>query len=136
MKIIQIEDSAVIRTAVQGSCHEAGLDCRSFSTVEDALEWFREGNPPDVWVLDLHVPPHDDLDVIKIVRKADPIAGILVLTGSRDSLHDCYDAGADRWVSKHRFDVRDVLESLRSVYCAGKSRRLLASAPAFQLAHA
>jgi len=48
---------------------------------EQALQFFKEGEVPDVMILDLKMPGIDGMEVLRRVRKAYPRVQVIILTG-------------------------------------------------------
>ncbi|MDF7825954.1 response regulator transcription factor [Pontiellaceae bacterium B12227] len=54
--------------------------CATLSNAEDAFEYLKESEPPEILILDLGLPGMDGLDAIPLIRQSVPATKILVLT--------------------------------------------------------
>ncbi|CAN5897327.1 response regulator transcription factor [soil metagenome] len=125
MRVLLVEDDAMIGEAVQGALKDASY----------AVDWVRDGaialstltsQHYDLMLLDLGLPGQDGLDVLTRIRSDDNPIPILVMT-ARDGLEDRVrglDGGADDYVLKP-FEMAELLARMR----AALRRRSGSSAP-------
>jgi two-component system response regulator QseB len=115
MRVLVVEDDAMIGRAVVAGLHEQGY----------AVDWVRDGAEAelalahavyDVALLDLGLPRRDGLEVLKGVRRAKNDLPVLIIT-ARDSVADRIaglDSGADDYLVKP-FDLDELLARTRAV---------------------
>jgi two-component system, OmpR family, response regulator len=115
MRVLVVEDDAMIGRAVVAGLHEQGY----------AVDWVRDGTEAelalahavyDIALLDLGLPRRDGLEVLKGVRRAKNDLPVLIIT-ARDSVADRIaglDSGADDYLVKP-FDLDELLARTRAV---------------------
>lgn len=122
MKIVVIEDQAMVRGLVVRACHEAypceiigeASDCRSGVDLCRQLV-------PDLVLLDLDLPDGDGLDFTGEIRRAAPSARIMVLSSHTDSysLHRIYRAGVHGFVDKNEQTPEVLCAAMRQIMAGG-----------------
>lgn len=115
MRVLVVEDDAMIGRAVVAGLHEQGY----------AVDWVRDGAEAelalahavyDLALLDLGLPRRDGFEVLKGVRRAKNDLPVLIIT-ARDSVADRIaglDNGADDYLVKP-FDLDELLARTRAV---------------------
>jgi two-component system, OmpR family, response regulator QseB len=115
MRVLVVEDDAMIGRAVVAGLHEQGY----------AVDWVRDGAEAelalahavyDLALLDLGLPRRDGLEVLKGVRRSKNDLPVLIIT-ARDSVADRIaglDNGADDYLVKP-FDLDELLARTRAV---------------------
>ena len=115
MRVLVVEDDAMIGEAVQGALKDASY----------AADWVRNGDAAlaalasqhyDLVLLDLGLPGKDGLQVLASIRAADNPVPLLIIT-ARDGLDDRLrglDGGADDYVLKP-FEMAELLARMRAV---------------------
>lgn len=115
MRVLLVEDDAMIGEAIQGALKEASY----------ATDWVKNGQTAlatldcqhyDLVLLDLGLPGKDGLEVLTRIRAKDNPVPLLIIT-ARDSLDDRLrglDGGADDYVLKP-FEMAELLARMRAV---------------------
>lgn len=115
MRILLVEDDAMIGEAVSTALKDAAY----------AVDWVRDGKIAlstldtaghQVVLLDLGLPGHDGLEVLKRLRQAGRDLPVIIIT-ARDGVDDRVwglDLGADDYLVKP-FDVNELLARMRAV---------------------
>lgn len=115
MRILVVEDDALLGDAVQAGLRQAGY----------AVDWVRDGaqashalasEPYAAVVLDLGLPRRSGLDVLRGLRQQEQQLPVLILT-ARDTVQDRIqglDAGADDYLIKP-FDLGELAARLRAL---------------------
>ena len=115
MRVLLIEDDAMIGAAIQGALKDASY----------AVDWVKNGQTAlntldcqhyDLVLLDLGLPGKDGLDVLASIRARDNPVPLLIIT-ARDGLDDRLrglDGGADDYVLKP-FEMAELLARMRAV---------------------
>ena len=113
-EILIIEDDAEIRRFLRTALGAEQYRLREATTAAEGL--IQATIPPDVIVLDLGLPDHDGVEVIRKVRQKDTRTPIIVLSvrGSEPDKISALDAGADDFVTKP-FAVGELFARLRVV---------------------
>ena len=115
MRILLVEDEAVLRAQLRQTLEQAGY---AVDEAADGLTALHHGatEPCDAVVLDLGLPEMDGLSVLQRWRSQGLTMPVLVLT-ARDSWHEKVagiDAGADDYLAKP-FHTEELLARLRAL---------------------
>ena len=127
MRILVVEDFAILRGAIAMGLQEAGYAVDEAAEGETAL-WHASNNPYDVIVLDLMLPKIDGLAVLKRLRTQGNRSHVLILT-AKDTPEDRVtglDSGADDYLIKP-FAFAELLARVRALVRRGydlKSTRI------------
>ena len=115
MRVLLVEDDAMIGEAIQGSLKDAAY----------AADWVKDGAAAlgslacqhyDLVLLDLGLPGKDGMEVLHSIRARDNPVPLLIITardGLTDRLHGL-DAGADDYLLKP-FEMSELLARMRAV---------------------
>ena len=115
MRVLLVEDDAMIGEAIQGALKDASY----------AADWVKNGQTAlttlgcqhyDLVLLDLGLPGKDGLEVLRSIRAKDNPVPLLIIT-ARDGLDDRLrglDGGADDYVLKP-FEMAELLARMRAV---------------------
>lgn len=115
MRVLVVEDDALLGDAIQAGLHQAGF----------AVDWVQDGIAADhalkmetyaVVVLDLGLPRLSGLDLLRRLRQGGKTIPVLILT-ARDTVDDRIkglDAGADDYLIKP-FDMGELAARLRAL---------------------
>ncbi|MFL5389501.1 MAG: response regulator, partial [Myxococcales bacterium] len=115
MRILLVEDDAMLGAAVRGALAKAG----------HAVDWVQEGSaadlavagePYDVVLLDIGLPDKSGLDVLRDLRRRGLRIPVLILT-AQDAVRERVaglDAGADDYLVKP-FDLDELAARIRAV---------------------
>lgn len=100
--ILIVDDSSIVRKALQIELGKAGLETITAASGAEALE--KLGSDIDLVLLDLHMPDLDGIEVLKRIRstprtKALPVI-MLTAMGDLDTRIDAFAAGADDYLLK------------------------------------
>ncbi|WP_374512817.1 response regulator [Brevundimonas sp.] len=115
MRLLIVEDDAVLRDGLQVGLSACGWTVDGVGRVDDALAAL-EASAFDVVVLDLGLPDGDGLEVLRRIRDRRMEVGVLILS-ARDAVADRIeglDTGADDYLAKP-FDLDEVAARLRAV---------------------
>ncbi|HEY8164541.1 MAG TPA: response regulator [Gemmatimonadaceae bacterium] len=114
-RVLVIEDSVLITSALQILLESHGYDVRVSRTVADATRAISDF-PPHVVLVDLTLPDGDGLAVLKAFPETQPRPKILVMTGQDDAATRarCADAGCDGVLIKP-VPINDLIEVMASV---------------------
>ena len=115
MRILLVEDDAMIGSAIQGALRDAGY----------AADWVADGGAAqaalasqhwDLLLLDLGLPGTDGMDLLRWLRARGHALPVLIIT-ARDALDDRLlglDSGADDYLLKP-FEMAELLARMRAV---------------------
>lgn len=113
--VMVVEDHDDLREATVHILRQNGYEVIGLPCAED-LDDTPVPCTPDLYVIDLTLPGEDGLSLTKRLRKAQPLAGI-VITTARTQLSDRlngYDAGADLYLPKP-VDPQELLATLAAL---------------------
>ncbi len=111
--ILIIDDEPIIHEVLGQLLISEGYEVELSSSGEDGLERL-SSRPPDLVLLDLLMPGMDGIEVLKRIRKFDPLAAIIVITAyaSVESAIEAMKMGAFDYVQKP-FKHDDLLLTIR-----------------------
>lgn len=115
MKVLVVEDDAILRNDVCLALEQAGFAVDSTDNGDDA--WFKgETENYDGIVLDLGLPVKDGLTVLKLWRRAGVVVPVIILSarGSWIERVEGIDAGADDYLAKP-FEMLELVARLRAL---------------------
>ncbi|WOI38926.1 response regulator transcription factor [Alteromonas sp. CI.11.F.A3] len=113
MRILLVEDDRPLSSALKVSLSKANYVVDCVYDGASALNTFKMSQS-DIVILDLGLPDQDGLNVLKRIRKTNPVLPVLILT-ARDKTTDKIsglDAGADDYLPKP-FEIDELLARLR-----------------------
>lgn len=115
MRVLVVEDNALLRHHLQVQLREAG---HQVDAAEDAKEadYFLNEHAPDIAIVDLGLPDEDGMSLIRRWRGHDVTIPILVLT-AREGWQDKVEvlgAGADDYVTKP-FHLEEVVARMQAL---------------------
>ena len=113
--ILVVDDDERICRLLERYLSKQGFEVKS-SYSGEGLEEIIANLQPSLLLLDLNLPGEHGFDIAKRVRALDKKIGIIILTGSGDSIDQVVglEIGADDFVAKP-FDERQLLARIRSV---------------------
>lgn len=120
MNIVLVEDYDILRLMLKQALEEAGHRVTALSCAEE-LEDEAQGQPADLFLIDLNLPGEDGLSLTARVRAAYPLAGLIMVT-ARSTLNDKlegYARGADLYLTK----PLEVPELCAAVAALGRRRQ-------------
>jgi DNA-binding response OmpR family regulator len=131
LSIALIEDHASLREATEVVLLQEGYRVFSMACAED-FDDVVGGEPIDIFVVDLNLPGEDGISLATRLRKAQPKAGIVMVTarGSQEQVEEGFQCGADIYLIKP-VATGTLLASLRSFVRRMDGRKTII--PAFNL---
>ena len=115
MKVLLVEDDAIISEGLQYSLRQEGYEVVTAATVAAALELIRSGCVWDFCLLDVMLPDGDGYAVCREIRK-NSRAPILFLTACDDEIHTvmALEQGADDYITKP-FRIRELMARMKAI---------------------
>lgn len=118
IRVILADDHQVVRRGIRDFLVESGKievmaeagDGKEALSLIDELQ-------PDVAILDIQMPGHTGLDVVRQVREKDKLIGLLILTAYDDDpyLMAALEAGVNGYVMKTA-DAEEIVKAVQAVY--------------------
>jgi DNA-binding response OmpR family regulator len=101
LSIVLVEDNDDLRELTAESLRLEGHRVVALSSAEE-LEDQSQGETPDLFLIDLNLPGEDGFSLSRRIRKAQPLAGIFILSARAELIDKIsgYDCGADLYLSK------------------------------------
>lgn len=85
--VLIVEDERVSRRALAALMSASGYETAALGSAEEALNSVRQGNHPDIALVDLDLPGMNGLDFIGQLTKLDPaVFPVLITAANGDSL--------------------------------------------------
>jgi DNA-binding NarL/FixJ family response regulator len=117
-----VEDNRTFRDAVFRVLNQVGdIDCPcAFSAAEDALAALRQGQVPDVILLDVQLPGLSGLDATRAIKAISPATRVVMLTVFDDhkKIFQAICAGASGYLLKTS-PLDRIVEAIREVLAGG-----------------
>lgn len=115
MKILLVEDDENLNRNLKFFLEKEGYQVDACQNGEDALYYFREGNP-DFILLDRMLPLLDGMSLLKTIRQSGSATPVLMLTalGTLSDRVEGLDGGADDYLVKP-FAMEELLARIRSL---------------------
>jgi CheY-like chemotaxis protein len=125
-RVLIVDDDESIRSLLKTALAADGLQCAEAADGAEAIQ-AAIAHPPDVILLDLHLPRLEGLDMMRMVHSIAKGASIptIVMTGSPslDSVRDSLAHGAMDYLVKSELSSEAGIERLRKAIAAAASRR-------------
>ncbi|MFN3986717.1 MAG: response regulator [Rhodocyclaceae bacterium] len=121
MKVLIIEDNAILAHGIKTVIEEAGYGADVLRSGEGAASFLKSGNY-DLLILDLGLPGVDGIEVLRDLRKRNnPIPVIIISARDRlDQRISGLDEGADDYLCKP-FSLEEVIARVRAVVRRSRS---------------
>ena len=111
MRILIAEDDATSRTILQAVLSKGGYEVVARADGLEALEAFKQSDPPDLAIVDLIMPKIDGLELVREVRAlSTPRPPYIIILSTKSETADVVaglDAGADDYLVKP-FDASEL----------------------------
>ena len=115
--ILLVDDDPRFRRTVRVALDSNDYDVREAADGIEALN-FAKANPPDVVLLDWHLPELDGLETCKTLRAKSSVPIIMMSANRSHSRQVALDAGANDFLTKP-FSFTDLLNRIESALQAG-----------------
>jgi len=125
MRILVVEDEAKVARALKEGLEREHYEVALARTGEEGF-YLANAESFDLVILDLMLPGHDGLEILKTLRKRSVQTPVLILT-ARDALSDRVeglDSGADDYLIKP-FAFPELLARMRALLRRGRSEAIL-----------
>lgn len=118
-----IDDDKAIRGSFKEAIHQNAsyIKVTTFGACDDAFQILREGqNPPDVILLDIHMPELGGLEGIPQFKKLSPGSAIIMLTASfmDEEIMQAFSQGAEGYLLK-TVQISQIIDSIRAAMRGG-----------------
>ncbi len=115
MKILVVDDDAIVIKSCQRILEAEGLEVSSVPSADEALETLRK-NEFDLLLIDVKMPKHDGLFLMREIKKVIPDIPIIVMSGypTQETISDVLKLGATQFIPKP-FRPDELLKVLRPV---------------------
>jgi len=114
MKVLVVEDDAVLSETLQYNLQREGYKVLSSGDAENALRMF-QSEPPDLVLLDVMLPSRSGFELCRLIREQNqtPIIFLTAKAGEDDRVTGL-DMGADDYIVKP-FSMKELLARVRTV---------------------
>lgn len=123
-KVLLVEDEAALQHAMGEALRSAGFEVLSATDGEQAM-LMGAGEKPDIVLLDLILPKHSGFDVLEALKKnpATEHIPVIVLTNleSAVEIDRAVSLGADSYLVKANYEVKEIIDKVRQVLSMGGS---------------
>ena len=115
-RILVVEDNDMNMQLVEFLLEEGGYEIVKATSGEEALAITHNENPPDLILMDIHLPGMDGLSVVRAIKAEKRTSGIPILALTAHAMRGDKDrfleAGCDGYISKP-IDVKTFLGSIQ-----------------------
>lgn len=121
-RILIVDDEQHIRDILSETLRDSGYAVETAATGEEAVNKLRTGSY-DLILLDVRMPIHSGLDLLKVLQRSAGVPPILVVTGlaSADELDEALRLGARKCIRKP-FHLKTLLSEIAELLHAGHPR--------------
>jgi DNA-binding NtrC family response regulator len=115
MRVLVVDDEAIVLKSCRLVLEAEGWEVVSAGSVEEALSVL-EGMTPDLLLIDVKMPVHDGMYLMRQVKEKKPGIPIIVMSGypTRETISNAEDLGAATFLPKP-FTPDELAETLRAV---------------------
>jgi DNA-binding NtrC family response regulator len=115
MRVLVVDDEAIVLKSCRLVLEAEGWEVVSAASVEEALS-ILESMTPDLLLIDVKMPVHDGMYLMRRVKEKKPSIPIIVMSGypTRETISNAEDLGAATFLPKP-FTPDELAETLRSV---------------------
>lgn len=115
-KVLLVDDEDALREAMARRLSRKGFFTETASDGDQALELFRQ-NPHDVVVLDIKMPGIDGIEVLRLIKKMDYEAQVIILSGhaSLESAKQIVELGGFEYLLKP-YELDDLAQKIMDAY--------------------
>lgn len=102
LRILLVDDDPLIRSVGRELLENLGYEVATAGDGEEALSHYGQGAPPDLVILDYHLPGLSGPELVRRLRRLHPEAPVLVASGffAARELADLEEAGALGFLNK------------------------------------
>jgi DNA-binding NtrC family response regulator len=115
MRVLVVDDEAIVLKSCRLVLEAEGWEVVSAASVEEALS-ILESMTPNLLLIDVKMPVHDGMYLMRRVKEKKPSIPIIVMSGypTRETISNAEDLGAATFLPKP-FTPDELAETLRSV---------------------
>ena len=121
-KVLIVDDEERFRTTMRKLLAVRGLEAVMAGSGKEAIEKLRQ-DPYDVIILDVRMPEMGGVQVLSEIRKIDPRAEVIIMTGyaSVDTAKEIMKLGAYDYVIKP-YAIEELMDKIEAAYDRKMSR--------------
>ena len=103
-QVFVVDDDEMFRESLTGNLEDAGFTVTDFDSGVAVLEYFKDGVPPDLILLDWKMPQVNGIDVLRQLRRDGKDTPVIFLTHLSDQIYEeaALSSGAVDFVEKSR----------------------------------
>lgn len=124
--ILVVEDEESLLSTLRDELEAGGFAVDPTTNGAEALRKIEE-NPPDLVLLDILLPDMNGLGVLSNLKASERTRAIPVVilsnVGDEEKVQEALDLGADAYLVKTQYDLKDVLDMLRTILTTGPPGR-------------
>ena len=125
MKMLTIDDSAVVRKIISEAVGVLGHECLQAESAQDALIILEQGEEIGLIFLDWNMPGMNGLEFLKTIKKDDRFRKIPVMMVTtenlRENIIEAVKAGASHYITKP-FSIEELLKKIMECLGGGGNR--------------
>jgi two-component system, OmpR family, alkaline phosphatase synthesis response regulator PhoP len=124
IKIMLIDDDRFLLDMYVIKFKAKNFDIETFSESQQALNKLRDGENPDIIILDIIMPNMDGMELLKIIReeKLAQSSAIVMLTNQPDEVEKATALGVDGYIIKAVNIPSEVVEQVTNIYNKKKNK--------------
>jgi DNA-binding NarL/FixJ family response regulator len=115
LRVLVVDDHPIFRSGLRNLLSEAGLQVSEAGSGIEAIERLRTAEPPDVVLMDLHMPGLSGIEATRRLKEHAPDVRVVMLTvsTSHDEIVEAVLAGACGYLLKEA-SIDEIVGSLRA----------------------